>query len=83
MRNYCFVRVDSGVLVVEATASLWHSKTIPFVLRPALLFSLQYYGLVRHRAGIEAWTKQLVLESYPAAKDVKMLTNRSRDRRDF
>ena len=42
----------------------------------------QYYGLIRNRIGIEAWAKKMITDCYPDTRDVKMVTNRTRDHRD-
>lgn len=47
------------------------------------LSGVQYYGLIRNRLGIEAWARQMITECYPETKDVKMVTNRTRDQRDY
>ncbi|CAN0456163.1 unnamed protein product [Laminaria digitata] len=46
------------------------------------VLSFKYTGLIQHRNGIEAWTKMLIKEHYPEVRDVKLVTNRTRDRRD-
>lgn len=58
------------------------SARIPPPLSLGLFSSAQYFGRIRNRAGIEAWAKQMITDCYPDTKDVKMVTNRTRDLRD-
>ena len=67
----------------HVSSNVWFDHPFP-VPSPVPLWCTpsKYTGLIQHRTGIEAWTKMLIKEHYPEVRDVKLVTNRTRDRRD-